>query len=249
MYLCVLFYYLILLFTEMPVPQHLRHPLSLKTIATQLWDLTAIPRQRAFELLALNCENDLEKEKLLEFTTAEGQQDLFSYVNRPRRSIIEVLRDFPHSLEKLNLNILFELFQQIKPRSFSLASSCTNVTKYSDDNGNAKSNSEITAEILEILVAIVNYKTKLKAPRLGLCSNWLKDLKIGNKILGVIKKGTFRLPKIDNIPLIMVGPGTGLAPFRCIILYRKIQKIADQKNLVLFFGCRSGEADFHCKYI
>ncbi|XP_037030463.1 NADPH-dependent diflavin oxidoreductase 1-like [Bradysia coprophila] len=209
----------------MAIPAHLRRPLSLKTIATQLWDLNAVPRPRTFELLAINCNNELEREKLLEFTTAEGQQDLFSYANRPRRTIVETLRDFPHSTSQLTLQTIFELFQPMKSRSFSIASSTV-------------------SEQLDILVAIVEYKTMLQTPRLGLCSNWLKRLKLGDEIRGVIKKGTFKMPTND-VPVVMVGPGTGLAPFRSIL--QEQQKTWNgRQEFVLFFGCRGELKDFHC---
>lgn len=210
----------------MPLPSHLKRPLSLQTIATQLWDLNAIPRPRTFELLAINCNNELEREKLLEFTTAEGQQDLFSYANRPRRTIVETLRDFPHSTSQLKLNTIFELFQPMKSRMFSIASS-------------------MVSERLDVLVAIVEYKTMLQTPRLGLCSNWLKKLKPGDEVRGVIKKGTFVVPTTDA-PIVMVAPGTGLAPFRSI-LQEQQKRWNGQQAFVLFFGCRNKLKDFHCR--
>lgn len=215
----------------MPVPQHLKNPLSLSTIATQYWNLNAVPRQRAFELLAINCDNDLEKEKLTEFTTAEGQQELFTYANRPRRTILEVLQDFPHSTSKLTLPILFELFDPIKARSFSIAS-CKESGK------------------LDLLVAVVEYKTNLKLPRYGLCSNWLKMLATGDSIRVVIKNGTFKLPPNENeTPIVMVGPGTGLAPFRSIMQYKQINCDNKATLMTLFFGCRNEMSDFHCKFV
>lgn len=175
----------------MPVPDYLKIALPLKVIAKQLWDLNAIPRQHVFKLLSLNCDDELEKEKLLEFTLAEGQEELFTYANRPRRNILEVLRDFHKSTSKLNLELLFEIFQFIKSRSFSIASS--------PEHGK-----------LEVLVAIVQYKTMLAKPRKGLCSNWLKQLKCGDEIQAVIKKGTLKFGNIENsiqMPIVMVGPG------------------------------------------
>lgn len=218
-------------FSEMPVPEYFQKRLPLRTIATQLWDLNAVPRPRTFEMLAKNCENELEKEKLIEFTTPEGQEDLYSYANRPRRTILEVLRDFPHSTSRITLSILFEIFQTIKPRSFSIAS-CP-------QSGS-----------LDILVAIVSYKTIISRPREGLCSNWLKGLSKGDRIRGVIKKGTFKFPKDESIPVVMVGPGTGLAPFRSKLLERELTAdVGDTWRFsnTLFFGCRGKEADFHCK--
>lgn len=216
----------------MPVPVHLKRPYSLRAYATQLWNLSAIPRQRTFELLAMHSDNHLEREKLLELTTAAGEQDFFDYVTRPRRTILEVLNDFPGSTRCLRLDTTFELFEPIKQRSFSIASG-----RQSDR--------------LDLLVAVVAYRTKLKAERRGLCSNWLRDLPVGASVRAVIKPGTLRLPGDRQTPIVMVGPGTGLAPFRSILQARQLSNGKDnvdgrKNNAVLFFGCRSEHADFHC---
>lgn len=46
-------------------------------------------------------------------------------------------------------------------------------------------------------------------------------------------------------PTIMIGPGTGVAPFRSYINEMVALGKADKKTLVLFFGCRKRSADFH----
>jgi sulfite reductase alpha subunit-like flavoprotein len=211
----------------MPAPTILSRPLTLVTIARQFWDLNALPRARAFEVLAYNCENELEKEKLLEFASFEGQQDLLSYVNRPRRTILEVLGDFPHATSKITLDFLFELFQPIKQRPFSIASS-------------------MLSNRLDLLVAVVEYQTKLKAPRKGLCSNWMKTLQAGERVRVSIKKGTFTFPTDKDTPLVMVGPGTGLAIFRGILQDYELRGENVNDKMILFFGCRNSEKDFHC---
>lgn len=45
----------------------------------------------------------------------------------------------------------------------------------------------------------------------------------------------------------MVGPGTGVAPFRSYVLERAHEDGASAQNTVLFFGCRGKHLDFHCK--
>lgn len=215
----------------MPVPDFLRQPISLATIAQQLWDLNAVPRPRAFKLLAVNCDDALEREKLLQLASAQGQEALFNYANRPKRTILEVLRDFHKAAAHLNLDILFELFDFIRTRSFSIASCPEHGT-------------------LDLLVAVVEYKTIISAPRQGLCSNWLKALRCGDRIRVVTKPGTIRIPDDLTTPIVMVGPGTGLAPFRSLLLKRfyqtKDKPTATEAPYTLFFGCRGEMLDFHC---
>lgn len=141
---------------EINVPNVLRRKLSIREIVEQYWDLNATPRRSTMFTLSQISENELEKDKLAEFTVADKQEELYNYVNRPRRNIVEVLNDFPHATSKLNVDLLFEIMQPIKPRAFSIASS----PSYSKNE-------------MHILVAVVQYKTKLVEPRYGLGSNWL----------------------------------------------------------------------------
>ena len=212
---------------EIKVPLVLQQDLKLKDIVEQYWDLNFKPRRSTIQTLAFISENELEKEKLIEFTTATGQEELFSYVNRPRRNILEVLGDFPHTTSKLNLKLLFEIMSPIKPRAFSIASSL-----------------KATKDEIHILVAVVKYKTKLMEPRLGLCSNWLARLKVGVPVMYWIQKGTF---KFDwNKPMILIGPGTGVAPFRSLLMEKAFTN-GNLKDCLLFFGCRNREKDYHCQ--
>lgn len=218
---------------EMPVPDFLGHSWSLRCLATQYWDLNAIPRPRTFAMLAQDCEDELEREKLLEFAEAQDQDALFKYANRPRRTTLEVLHDFPKATAKLKLDTLLELFASVRPRSFSIASSSR-------------------SGVLDLLVAVVEYKTILQQPRKGLCSNWLKGLAVGDVIYGWLKKGTMTFPGLSGKeertqPLVMVGPGTGLAPFRSILQEKQLSGNASSVRDVLVFGCRNEEKDFHCR--
>ncbi|XP_038219450.1 NADPH-dependent diflavin oxidoreductase 1 [Zerene cesonia] len=215
---------------DMPVPAFLQQPLPLYVIAEQYWDLKAFPTQYVFSLLAQISDDKLERDKCIELSSAEGQEEWLNYCRRPKRTILEVLHDFHKSASKLTIEVLFELFSTIKPRSFSIASSCL----------------PSKGEKIDILVAVVEYQTKIKKPRQGLCSLWLKNLSVGDRVYGWIKKGVFKFPAA-NIPMILIGPGTGLAPFRSLIQERVNLNIADKNIIHLFFGCRYKEKDFHCR--
>ncbi|KDR16972.1 NADPH-dependent diflavin oxidoreductase 1 [Zootermopsis nevadensis] len=214
--------------SDAPVPLALKHPLTLRRCAEQYWDLNAVPRRYFFHLLSNFTTSDLEKEKLTEFSTPEGQEELYNYSNRPRRTVLEVLQDFPQATANIPLEYMFELFQPIRPRAFSVASS-----------------PKAHNEEIHILVAVVKYRTKLIAPRLGLCSNWLAGLTPGTNIPVWIRRGSFHFPLSENNPVIMIGPGTGVAPFRSYIHERVALSQASNKLLYLFFGCRNKNGDFH----
>ncbi|XP_017136243.1 NADPH-dependent diflavin oxidoreductase 1 [Drosophila miranda] len=215
-------------YPDMPLPRAFAAPITLVQAAKYVWDLSAKPRQRFFEVLGHNCSDEMESEKLAEFCSAEAIDDLVAYVNRPRRNLIEALQDFRHATSTLTLSQLFEMMPLIQPRSFSIASDASSST-------------------LDLLVAVVQYKTILHTPRLGLCSNWLKHLRPGVEVCGIVKKGTMVWPQDLAIPLIMVGPGTGIAPFRSIIQNRLHAQSKGSRigPLVVFFGCRNKAADFH----
>ncbi|XP_076345848.1 NADPH-dependent diflavin oxidoreductase 1-like [Tachypleus tridentatus] len=209
------------------LPTELPQPCSVQECVERYWDIQSIPRRSFFELLWHFSQDDLEREKLQEFTTAEGQEELYSYCNRPRRTVLEVLQDFPHTTQYIPFEYYFDLIPSIKPRAFSIASSPT-----------------VHVGEIHILIAIVNFKTRLQKPRLGLCSNWLANINMEdiNKIPLWVRKGSITMPPDDD-PVVMVGPGTGCAPFRSFIFERASRNIVSN---YLFFGCRNKCGDFLC---
>lgn len=158
--------------------------LACRDCAEKWFDLQAVPNRYFFELLSKFTKDDLEKEKFQEFTTTEGQQDLFDYCNRPRRSGLEVLADFSiHTVPNIPLEYLFDLFPVIKPRSFSIANS-------------PPPQEGMMPGKIQLLVAIVKYKSVLVEPRLGLCSNYLANCNIGQKVAIWTKKGTLKVSPV-----------------------------------------------------
>ncbi|CAG2056535.1 unnamed protein product, partial [Timema podura] len=88
----------------------------------------------------------------------------------------------------------------------------------------------------------------------GVCSNYLRNINENEDIHVFVRSASsFHLPNDMTRPIIMVGPGTGIAPFRAFWQHRKYQR----DNLLkagqtigkawLFFGCRQRSLDLYRK--
>ncbi|KAK9478642.1 hypothetical protein V1514DRAFT_330639 [Lipomyces japonicus] len=198
-------------------------PLTLRSLITHHVDLTSVPRASFFEVLSyFSAGNDQQKEKLQEFADASNQeftQDRYDYADRPRRSALECLTEFESV--RLPVEYLLEAFPRLTPRQFSIAGRT--------DNGE-----------IELLVAIVKYRTVLRRIRHGVCTRYLAALKPGDKLLYEIQPPSVPLPG-PQVPVVLVGPGTGVAPLRFLIR----QRMATVGKTVLIFGNRHVEADFY----
>ncbi|KAM5330720.1 NADPH-dependent diflavin oxidoreductase 1 isoform 1-T1 [Glossophaga mutica] len=213
---------------DTPRPERLPQPCSVWHLVSKYLDIASVPRRSFFELLACLSPHELEREKLLEFSSASGQEALHEYCSRPRRTALEVLSDFPHTAAAIPPDYLLDLIPPIRPRAFSIASSLL-----------------ARPERLQILVAVVQYQTRLKEPRRGLCSSWLASLDPGQGPVGVplwVRPGGLAFPQTPDTPVIMVGPGTGVAPFRAAVQERVAR---GQRGNLLFFGCRRRDQDFY----
>jgi cytochrome P450/NADPH-cytochrome P450 reductase len=80
------------------------------------------------------------------------------------------------------------------------------------------------------------------------CSTYLSEREAADVVYAFVKdtKSRFRLPENPRTPMIMIGPGTGLAPFRGFLQERAALKAQGKEvgESLLFFGCRHPEQDF-----
>jgi cytochrome P450/NADPH-cytochrome P450 reductase len=82
----------------------------------------------------------------------------------------------------------------------------------------------------------------------GICSNYLASRRAGETIHATVRetRAGFRLPDEASVPIIMIGPGTGLAPFRGFLQERAARKASGAAlgPAMLFFGCRHPDQDY-----
>ncbi len=94
---------------------------------------------------------------------------------------------------------------------------------------------------VHLTVGIVRYDIDGK-PRKGVCSTFLADRADGTVPVFIHKSPGFRLPEDTGKPVIMIGPGTGIAPFRAFLEERRAT--APESRNWLFFGDQHAATDF-----
>lgn len=215
--------------------------LQVQDLVRYYLDIGSVPKRSFFEFLWPFSEADsLERGKLKEFASTEGQEELYDYCIRPKRTILETLMDFPQTVKNIRLDSLLDMIPPIKPRSFSIASARS---AYPDE--------------IQLIVGVVNYRTSMRKMRKGLCSNYLARMKTtsdgissGSVLRYFVRRTSFKLPREVAVPIIMVGPGLGVAPFRSFIEERHARLQGTRhalSNNHLYFGCRSPDKDYYFK--
>ena len=141
-----------------------------------------------------------------------------------QREFVDLFAEFPSA--RPSAQEVVELQRKLMPRLYSISSA---PSRYPDE--------------IHLTVAVVRYETNGR-PREGVCSSYLADrARMNEADLPVfVADSHFGLPADDNIPVIMVGPGTGVAPFRSFVMDRATRG-AKGPNW-LFFGDQRKDHDF-----
>lgn len=162
-----------------------------------------------------------DKEKL--GAVIEDKEQLTAYIFT--RDYVDVLKDYPEA--KFTAEEFAAIPGKISPRLYSIASS---IAKHPNE--------------VHLTIAIVRYHTHGR-DKTGLATGYLADhteLNINTLPVFFAPSKHFKLPEDDNTPIIMVGPGTGIAPFRAFLEEREITN-APGKNW-MFFGDQHKATDF-----
>lgn len=178
------------------------------------------PTRKFMQFLAEKATDVAEHKRLVALLAAGATDALAAYL--AQREFADLLAEFPSA--RPAPQELADQLRRLMPRLYSIASS---PLRHPDE--------------IHLLVAVVRY-TSNNRPRLGVCSTFLAD-RVGEARVPVfLASSHFRLPDDDAADVIMVGPGTGLAPFRAFLQEREARG-ATGRNW-LFFGDQRRATDF-----
>lgn len=139
------------------------------------------------------------------------------------RQLIDLLSDYP---ARPGADTLTQLLQPLQPRLYSIASS---QAEFEDE--------------VHLTVSVVRYRAHNRS-HIGGASGYLATRIEEGGLLDVYvaENRSFRLPSDGDTPVIMIGAGTGIAPFRGFLQQRAAQ--GDTGKNWLIFGNRQFHADF-----
>lgn len=208
-------------------------PTTYKTALTHYLEITAIPRTHILKELAEYCSDEKDKEflRLISSTNPEGKAQYQTWIQDSCRNIVHILEDLPSC--RPPIDHICELLPRLQPRYYSISSS-----------------SKLYGTTVHVTAVLVKYETSTGRVNKGVATTFLAD-KIPSeqkpsRVPIFIRKSQFRLPTKTETPVIMIGPGTGIAPFRGFIQERDFNRQEGKTigDTVLYFGCRKRSEDF-----
>ncbi|GJP33320.1 hypothetical protein CLOM_g17865 [Closterium sp. NIES-68] len=226
--------------SSLPPPPPGHH--TIRAVLASLPDLHSSPRKAALSVLARCAADPKEAERLKHLASDQGKADYLQWVLAAHRSLLEVLQAFPSARPPLAV-FLASMAPRLQPRFYSISS-----------------HPRHAPSSLHITCAVVRDVTPAGRTHHGVCSSHLhRHLPLlahpsspssppspPVRVPVFIRSSHFRPPADPSRPIVMVGPGTGLAPFRAFLQHRALLLKGGESlgEALLFFGCRHHDQDY-----
>jgi cytochrome P450/NADPH-cytochrome P450 reductase len=205
---------------------------SVGRLLTDFVELQQVATRKQIQIMSEHTRCPVTKPKLLAFIgeDAASAERYRAGILGQRKSVFDLLEEYPAC--ELPLHVYLEMLSLLAPRYYSISSSPS-----------------VDALRCSVTVAVVDAPAASgRGVYKGICSNYLAGRRVGETLYATLRetKAGFRLPADPAVPIIMIGPGTGLAPFRGFLQERAALKAkgAALGPAILFFGCRHPEQDY-----
>lgn len=207
--------------TVSPAMLKLAAPISLREALSHRLALSG-PTAKIVQTLFAKAADADEKARLGALLQPEAKEQLTAFLDE--REYVDLLAEFPSA--KLTPQELVDHLRKLMPRLYSIASSA-----------------RVYPSEIHLTVAVVRYTTNQRQ-RHGVCSTFMADrVRVGETPTPVfVSNSHFGPPEDGARDAIMVGPGTGIAPFRAFVQDR-VAAGATGRNWV-FFGDQRSATDF-----
>jgi cytochrome P450/NADPH-cytochrome P450 reductase len=213
--------------THLPIDE----PTPLLGVLASCVELQDVARRGDIEVLARYTDDPAQKAALqsLAGDDEESQARYREQVFAPNRSVLDLLDRFPAC--RLPFEEYLDMLPPLRPRYYSISSSPV-----------------VSPEVCSITTGVVRGPARSGSGMFtGVASGHLAQLPQDGTVFVFVREPSiaFRPPPATDVPMIMVGAGTGLAPFRGFLQERAAQReqgLPVARSL-LFFGCRTSLGD------
>jgi cytochrome P450/NADPH-cytochrome P450 reductase len=217
--------------THLPIDE----PAPLLGVLGSCVELQDVASRADIQVLAQHTDDPHQRADLesLAGDDAESQARYREQVFTPHRSLLDLLEDHPACA--LPFEVYLDMLPPLRPRYYSISSSPL-----------------VDPEVCTITTGVLRAPVRGRDGELfnGICSTHIAGLAPNSTVFTFVREPTipFRPPADPTVPMIMVGAGTGLAPFRGFLQERAAQREQGAKigDSLLFFGCRDPQQD--CLY-
>jgi cytochrome P450 / NADPH-cytochrome P450 reductase len=205
---------------------------SVGRLLSEFVELQQVATRKQIQIMSENTRCPVTRPKLLAYVgdDAAATELYRSEILGKRQSVFDLLEEHPAC--ELPFHAYLEMLSLLAPRYYSISSS---------PSGDP---SRCSVTVAVVAGAASSGRGIYK----GICSNYLAGRRAGETIHATVRetKAGFRLPDDNAVPIIMIGPGTGLAPFRGFLQERAARKAsgATPGPAMLFFGCRHPDQDY-----
>ena len=205
---------------------------SVGRLLSEFVELQQVATRKQIQIMSEHTRCPVTRPKLLAYVgdDAAASDHYRADILGKRKSVFDLLEEHPAC--ELPFHAYLEMLSLLAPRYYSISSS---------PSGDPQRCS-VTVGVVE------GPASSGRGIYKGICSNYLAGRRAGETIQATVRetKAGFRLPDDAAVPIIMVGPGTGLAPFRGFLQERTALKAkgASLGPAMLFFGCRHPDRDY-----
>ena len=207
-------------------------PCTVRECLARYCDLTQAPRRSDLKLLASYATDPLDRSALLRMSSKEGKAEYREKILSAHIGIGDIVARLCRSIE-MPLEHFIAACPRLLPRYYTISSS-----------------SSMHPDSIHITVSVVKTERQDGSVHKGVCSHHLAGVVENGTVRVFCRDSSFRLPKDPSRPVIMIGPGTGIAPMRALLQERshqhKKRRIGSKtvgKN-VLYFGCKTPHQDY-----
>ena len=208
-------------------------PITIRECFVRYLDLTSAPRRSDLKRLSVFCTDPVDQKALLRMSAKEGRQEYKEKIMDQYVGFVDLLRFCPSI--QMPLEHLLHYCSPLQTRFFTISSS-----------------SSVYPNTVHLTVAVTKHQRLDGSMFHGVCSTHLSHQgnltsPIPRSVRIFQRPSSFRLPSDPTKPIIMIGPGTGIAPMRALLQEREYQRDTLHQTVgsnTLYFGCKHQTQDY-----